>query len=166
MIVFNFYNIYNKIYKMIITLYSKIILYDDEYVKVVCLRPNPSELLKNDTLTITQIEKLHYLKTITTRFNQKKLSIFDFDSANNPLKCMSTNCDLIFTSNSLSNICSNINRIPLSYNYIPDLLSELTLKGFMINNDIAKISKYLGFYTTNKNVNMSNNTNLICTLQF
>lgn len=151
---------------MIITLYSKIILYDDEYVKVICIRPNPNELLKNDTLTISQIEKLDYLKSITMRFNQKKLSIFDFESANNHLECISSNCDLIFISKSLPNICSISNNCPLSYNYIPDLLSELTSKGFMINNDVAKISKYLGFYNTNINTNMTNNSSLICNLQF
>lgn len=149
---------------MSLTLYSKIMLFNDEYVRVICVRPDPKIILNDpdNILSFNQKKKLEYLLTIIKSFNQPKLSIFDFEEANDPLQCYSKNCDLIFTINSLPELCYSNNNIPLSYQYLPDLLNVLMLKGFVINNIISKISNYLGFYSSNS----SRNSNLICNLQF
>lgn len=146
-----------------ITLYSKILLFQDEYIKVISLRPNPKTLLNNPNITSFQKEKLEYLISISNSFIQPKLSIFENDRYN---QCYSNTCDLIITQNALPNICGNINSIPLSYSFLPDILNELMMKGFTINNNVAKISKYLGFYSTQGNMNNSNNETLICTMLF
>lgn len=147
-----------------LTLYSKIILFQDEYINVVAIRPNPKNLLHNPNITLHQKEKIEYLLSISKSFTQPKLSIFDNYNNTQQTQCISTTCDLIVTQKALPFICGYSVSNPLGYNFLPDFLNDLMSRGFSINNDVAKISKYLGFYTTQCNVNNSLNSKLIANL--